>query len=437
MKAYFIGALVFILVITLGIVSASPEEYLKEFNNNNETCEVIDYFVYEYHCPWFFNSDKYCSTVSTFYRCCTEDKCTTVILDLQSKKFLGDSYSTELIDLNYIKYNLRNGNISQTQFQLEGFDVCSSFGSKEIRQESVNLAASAAESISPIILEAEKARDVKNVVQNARKIGVVNKFNPYLLIAGFTCNYNSEKLNIALESLANTNAYLNNINKDYAREGYLYGLSNEIDITRTNLKSYVDSPVSMTRGAANWFINAIVWLFNLASHSGETPGNIPKTEYQIAQEAYGKVVGYNLYLHNPNNAVILQAQNTRINEKNSAYIYEYNQFNEEYQKVKRVKPSFLKVIFTDVFKNPNYNISFADSLFAEVRNLKNAAENNYQENKFNSAMENISNTKNNLNVSYNIYLREEEIERHYSMGPFIIILILILLGYLGYKKYAE
>lgn len=433
MKAYFIGALVFILVITLGVVSATPEEYLKEFNNNNETCEVIDYFVYDYHCPWFFNSDRYCSTVSTFYRCCTEDKCTTIILDLQSKRFLGDSYSTELIDLNYIKYNLRNGNISQTPFQLEGFDVCSSFGSKEIRQESVNLAASAAESISPLVLEAEKARDVKNIVQNARKIGAVNKFNPYILVAGFTCNYNSEKLNTAVESIANTNAYLNNINKDYAREGYLYGLSSEIDITRANLKSYVESPVSMTRGAANWFINTIVWLFNLASHPGETPGDIPKTEYQVAQEAYGKVAGYNLYLHNPNNAAILQAQNTRISEKDRAYISEYNRFNVEYQKVREIKPSFLKVLFTDLFKNPNYNISYADSLFTEAKSLKNAGEKNYQLNKFNSAIGTISNTKNYLNDSYAIYLRENGIERNYSIWPFIIILILVLVGYFGYK----
>jgi hypothetical protein len=435
MKVYLNLVLAFFLVVTLGIVSASPEEYLHEFSNNNETCEVIDYFVYDYSCPWFFNSDRLCSTVPTFYRCCTNDKCTTVIFDLQSKKFFRDSSSVELIDLNYIKYSLRNGNISQTQFQLTGFDVCSYFGSKEIKQESVNLAASAAESISPLVLEAERAKNVKNLVQNARKIGIVSKFNPSTLVAGFTCNYNSKKLNIAVESLANTNAYLSNINNNYAREGYISGLSSEIDIARTNLKSYVESPVSMIRGTTNWLANVFVWLFNLSSHPGKIPEGIPKTEYQVAQDAYAQVNSYNLYIHNPNNANILVAQNSRISEKNSSFIYEYNIFNKEYQEVKKIKPSFLTVLFTDVFKNPNYNLSYGNSFFKEASRLKDSGERNYHLNKFNSAIENISNAGSYLNLSQEIYLREQGVKRNYSIWPFFIIAFLIALSYFGYKNY--
>lgn len=422
------------LVITLSNVSAESEEYLNEFNVPGESCQVIDYFVYDIKCPSFFNSDRHCTTVPTIYACCNEDSCTTIIFDLQNKIFLGDKYNSEIIDLNFIKYGLNNGNISETQFNLKGLDICSPFGYKEIKQESINAAASAAEAISPL-LEVEKAKKIEKTIKVARNVGAVNKFNPAVLAASVTCTYNSEKLNLAIESLANTNVYLSNIKNNYAREGYVYGLTTQIDIAKANLKIYLDSPVSMARGATNWFINAISALFKFAFNP--TSGNIEieKNEYQLAQEAQSQLSGYNLYLHNPNNAQIITNGNVRVNSKISEYNDEYNSFIVNYQRVKGLKPSFLTVLFTNFFMDPNYNISEANSYFEKAKNSKILAEKSIKVYKFNTATSYINESSFYLNLSEPLYIREQQVDRKWDFLPFFILVLIIAGIYFLYQRY--
>lgn len=424
------------LVATLSNVGATSEEYINEFNIAGESCEVIDYFVYDIKCPSFFNSERYCNTVPTIYACCNQDLCTTIIFDLKNKIFLEEKYNSEIVDLNFIKYSLNNGNISETQFNLKGFDICSSFGYNEIGQESINVAASAAESISPF-LEVEKARKIEKTIQVARNIGVVNKFNPAVLAASVTCTYNSEKLNQAIESLANTNAYLLNIKNNYAKEGYIYGLTTQIDLAKANLKIYLDSPVSMARGAANWFVNAISALFKFASNSSSGKIDIEKNEYQLALEAQSQLSGYNLYLHNINNAQILTKQNARVNTKISNYNSEYSLLSTNYLRVKNLKPSFITVLFTNFFMDPNYNLSEANSYFATAKQSKGIAENSIKVYKFNTALSYMNQSSNYFSLSEPLYLREHQIERKLDLWPLFLAVLFFVLGYFVYKKYTQ
>ena len=184
------------IVLTMSSIEAKAEDYLGEFSLESETCEIIDYFYYDIKCPTIFNSDSLCTRVPVFYACCKESECSTIIFDIQKKSFLEDKHAKELIDLNYIKYNLHNGNLSMIQFDLNGFDVCTYFGKKELRQESLNLGASVAQNIDP---------SLSNKINTAKKLGKVSKFNPTIFIASVGCNYDNDNLEVAMESLSKCN----------------------------------------------------------------------------------------------------------------------------------------------------------------------------------------------------------------------------------------
>ncbi len=400
-----------ILIISINLVQANAEDYLNEFNELGETCRVVDYFVYEYNCPTFFNSQRYCSTVPTFYECCSEESCTRVIFDLENRKFLEEKYNSELIDLNYIKYYLKKGDLSEIQFELNEFDVCYPFGTNKIRQETINLAASTSETIAPI-LGAEKAREINTVVKSARSVGAVSKFNPAILAASISCSYDNKKLNNAIESLLNVNTYLSNIRNDYAKEGYIYGLTTNLNLAKNDLKIYTESLVSISKGAFDWLINVFRALFNLNVDEGL---EIEKTDYQLAQEAYGKVLDYQSYLHNPNNHEIILAQNIRINKKVTEFNEEYESFNRKYGGVKEIKPSFFSISYVFLFKSPNYNLSEANLLLENSKKLQDLAVKDFKARKFNSASNKLIRAQEYLNQSETIYVRENNITRSFSL----------------------
>jgi len=432
--------LTFVILISVTLVYASAsEEYISEFNNLDETCEIIDYFVYDIRCPIFFNSERYCSSVPVFYKCCSKEDCITILFDAQNADFLSNSLNSELINLNYIKYSLDNGNMSLTQFDLKGFDVCSYFGTDEIRQESVNIATSTAENIAPTVLNAEKAHKVKKTINTAKKVGKVSKFNPTTLIASVSCVYDDKKLKQAIESLYSCNSYLSNIQNNYAKEGYITHFTEEVNLARLNLKEYIDSPTAQIRGGTNTLFNMIASIFRFFMDLGsgkEAKLEIEKTELDLAREAYSMVSNYNPYIENPNNALILLRHNTRINSKISEYNFEYNSLTTDYKKIKSLKPSIFRVLLTNFFMKPNYNISTADKYFSNAKQSKRNAENLIKVYKFNSAINQISHSSNYLNLTEPIYVRENKINRRIDVVFLFILIILGIAGYFLYEKYT-
>ncbi len=401
---------VLLLLIQVSLALASVQEYAYEFNNENETVSLKDYFVYEYKCPSLFNSDRYCPSTPVIYSYCSNESCMDIIFDIQNKRFMN-KYNQEIVDLSFVKDQIKNGNISKLNLDLEGFDICSSFGKKEVAKETTNLVASVTES-NLGLLEAERARKVKNGLNLLKTAGAIEKFNSGVLLAGATCYYNDKQLNTAVESVVNLDVYLGNIENNYAKEGYLANLSSQIDNSKAILNKHLESLASIALGGVNFAGNQFIALLGAVQNKGYNP---KKTSYQLLQDANNKISGYSLYVHNPNNKQILDNHISRINNKIEFYNKERALASQTHSSIDKIKPSLFNKLVTNIFMEPNYNLSNAKDLLDKGLELEENAENNVNVWKLNSALGNLSLAQIYLNNSLGVYQRESMVERKFEL----------------------
>jgi len=421
-----------IAILVLGTVGATiSEDYLNEFNVKGESCQIIDAFVYDISDPWLFDSDHKFTTLPVIYTCCIEESCTSVIFDVENKIFLTNNYLEEIIDLNYIRYNLHNGNLSENYFQTNGLDLCDTIGFKEAKQQSLNLASEVVES-GAVAVGTEKAYQVSKTIKAARDVGVIGKFNPTILIAGVACGYDDKQLDSVLENVVILNAYLKNINEGYSQEGYVSNLINSLSNSKYYLEQYVKSPTAIARGGLSWIMNIFKFLFDTASSPQEIH-EIEKTKYQIAQDTLREISNYNFYLSNPNKEEIIQKHNSRVSLKNSQFEKAYNEFRINYNELIAIRPSGINVLFTNLFYSPNFNLSEGESCFSKITLDKKASEKYYKEYKFNSAINALNSSEDYFNCSKEVFMRESNIERKFD--TFWIWLILVCLAITAIIKF--
>lgn len=430
--------ILFLFVVLLpSLHAAEAKDYLNEFNTSSENCSIIDAFLYKVYSAGFL-FDGYSTTVPVFYDCCSGGTCTPIIFDVYNENLLDNVDVKELIDLNYIKVNLNNGVLSEKQFISNGVDVCDSFGQKKLNQESVNLAANAVESSTPL-MKAETAYKVTQTIETARRLNVIGKFNPTVLVASVACKHDNKVLNQVVESLATCNAYMANIRNSFAQSYYVESLDNCITIAKTRLKSYIDSATAQVRGIINWILNLLYGLFKpifdvISNPSGPVSGfKIEKTEFEIAQDIYKEISGFNANLRNPNNADILKKYSERIEEKQNEYNKEYLIANQKYDEVKIIKPSTFKIFITNLFKEPNYNISEGMSYLDDAVNFKSMSEASIKKYRFNTAINQLKLADTNFDNSKSIVSREENIKRKFDKRWLIaVIIVLVFLGSVFY-----
>ena len=173
-----------VLALNFSLISAkASEEYISEFNIKGESCDITDAFIYDISDPIIFNEDNKFRMMPVIYSCCLDNKeCVSIIFDINNKDFINDYYMKEIIDLNYIRYNLHNGNLSENYFDIKGLDLCNYFTLSDLKGESLNLASEIVES-GALMVQTEKAYQVSKTVNTARKIGVIGKFNPTIFIS--------------------------------------------------------------------------------------------------------------------------------------------------------------------------------------------------------------------------------------------------------------
>lgn len=422
----FLYLILLICIFSFGIVNANfAEDYKDEFSIDGETCEILDVFVYDISNPWFFNSQRKYTTYPVIYHCCKEDECIPVVFDGNHKTFLHDSYMKEIIDLNYIRASLHNGDISENYFQVSGLDLCTYFGFKDAKKQTLNLASGVVES-GALMVGTRSAYQVSNTISTARKVGLIGKFNPTSLVAGVGCGYDNKKLNIAIENLALLNAYLNNLNDGYSQEGYVSNLTNAVSLSKYYLDEYVKSPTAMVRGSANFILNIFKGLFSFSQNPNEDL-EFDKTEYQIAQDTLREISGYNFYLNNPNNERIITESNHRVTMKSQQFEEIYLSFMGQYSKVYSLKPNFIKVLWTNIFYSPNYNLTEGISCLDNLTRDKEMAEEYYSENKFNSAINKINNSNSLFNCSEEVFIREVSIKRNFDKNWVYFVILSFLL----------
>lgn len=438
--ALFLVVLFLCIGISTNVLAQDANEYLNEFSNPEETCQIVDVFTYQVPDPVLFNKHNYKSLVPVFYYCNSSTSNIIIIFNIYNDKFIDQNYLSEIIDLSYIRYNLETGIIKNAYFINSGTDVCSDFfGTKELNQESVNLAAKTAESAKPL-MNAKTAKDISTAIKIGKAATLIGEFNPATFVVSIGCRYNNKDLKQAAESLALCNAYLSNIQNGFTRLGYVSELSTCVNTAKSQLKHYTDSTLSQIRDVANSLyapakVLIITPFFDMLK--GKTPNlnaKIEETEMSMAKRIYSELSADLTNINHPNNALIIQKQNTRIDEKTKDYTLHLIKTQGNYTIVKDAKPSTIKIWLTNIFMTPKYNISSSTTYQHDAREEITLSQDLFREYKYNSATFTLNAADSDLTIAKQIIDRESTVIRKINWWIVILTAIIIVIIFLVTKE---
>ncbi|MBI2664709.1 hypothetical protein HYX10_05225 [Candidatus Woesearchaeota archaeon] len=434
-KVSILGILI-LLWLALSSVSygLSANEYINEFNNSEEVCAVANYFNYWTPQSNLFNSDNHKLAVPVIYLCCDVNKeCTSITFDLQNQEFLTDDHVAEVTDLDYIHKKIENGTISDEAYLLDSaFDVCSFFGIDKLQQEALNIGGEAAQEVRPL-LNTRKSQIVKESLTAAKSIGIIKKLNPADLVVSATCYINQNSLKQAMEKLTECNGYLHNIKNRRVIAGQAKILRNCDSEAKNILAEYVDSDVSKIRCTANKFGNAVTGAIPYIKSIGKNPHSpdnelrIAENECELAQKAMSQLNQQDLHLDNPETTTILAKYRQRVQEKQRITEAGLTTSNENYQRVKKLPPSFLNLQLTNLFYEPNYNISNAKTLTAQAEKILVEGNNYLKEYRYNSAITAFEKVNELLVPAEEELKREQAVQRSFDKRWLVAVFIILLL----------
>lgn len=405
------------ILLAVPTMALSADEYSNEFNNPGETCVLENYFNYWTPQPNFFHSDNHKLTVPVIYRCCTSSNdCLKIIFDLQNQELMSDNYVAEVADLSFIQQNLENGNISEENYLLDSaFDVCSYFGTSKLRQEAVNLGGQTAHEIKPV-LSTKVQQFVTQSLSAGKTLGVIKELNPTDLVISATCYLDQKSLKKAFEKITECKGYLHNIRNRDVVAGQVNILKNCDAEAENILKEYTQSTLSQIRHAANKVGNtiagAVSYINSLTKNpsSSVPPLKIADTEYELAQKALSKLKEQSPYLADPQLEDTLAKYRLRIGQKQSITERGLLSSKENYLQVKNQYPSILSLFFTDLFYEPDYNLSNAENLLEQAEISINQGNEFLKQFKYNSAIKALENANTLLPPA------EEEVKRELTTG---------------------
>lgn len=432
-----------ILLLILPLTSAGDSnEYVSEFNNEGETCSLIDIFYYDELRPTFWNANHLTGTTPAIYLCCKTGECVGIIFDIYHQNFLYDSSVQEIIDLNYIKYSLQTGELSQYEFISKGIDVCRPFGKKKLNEQTISLVAKTTESIA-LMQETKKAKQVADTVKLARSVNLISPLNLAEFGVSVACNIQNKKLETALETLSECNLYLENIANAKARSGYVMDLNYCLTKAREELYIYLNSDGAKIKHGLDKTVNVVGGFFTFLSDITNKPNEaheftIEETEYEIAQKVYSEIKDKEVFLHNPNKDKIFGKYVNRILQKRKDYDSLKISVDIKIENLTQITLSSTKQFFTNLFYEPNYNLGEGRTYFDISKFKLKECNKLFEKYKYNSAIECLNEVNNYQGYADPIINREASIQRVFDWRAFlifvaIIIIILFILYYLKNK----
>lgn len=444
MKLGFFISFLFAIVLVPTASGLDYNEYIDEFGNEGEVCSPADIFEYHQFDPKWWDSDYFSQTIPVFYQCCKNNECVVVIIDIMNKQLLYDDSVKELLDLNYIKNSLRSGVLSETYFVNSGTSLCNSYGGDELNKETLNLVAGSAEEIASA-QKTKQGKQVITLVRTAKALEIVSPFSALDFGLSTVCSYNNQKIKRAVEALAECNLYLNNIEKNFARSGYVYQLNSCFVVARNSLKEYQGSHIAKAKFLADEATGVIDMLLRpviniiLNLFSGNTlPVELKapeETEYEIALKVYKEIEPKQAYLGQPEKENIFNRYILRINEKNNEYLQEYSRIHGRVEALDSRVPAWINREVTDVFYEPNYNISTGISLLQEASITLDDCSKIYYEYRYNSAMNCLQSAESNYNGAESLISKEIVNKRIFDTNwIYFVLSILLLLILHGNKR---
>lgn len=409
-----------ICLVYISLVNAyDTDEYLNEFSIEGENCDVIDIFAYKQVEERWWNKYHLSQTIPVLYYCCKEEECVAVFADVQGKSLMKDYSYYELIDLNYIKYSIVQGNLTITSFVSTGIDSCYYHGGDKLRSETLNLVADTAEKIA-LAQKTKKAKQVVDFVGTARSLNIISPFNLADFGLSVACKYNNNKIKKAVEKLTECNLYLSNIKNNYAEAGYVNRLGTCLDEAREDFKIYRQDKLAMVKHGFDKGANTGKAIWNFFGDLSNDPKNalsnfkVEDTEYDTAGKIYEEIKDKKLYMHNPRKDSIYQKYASRILSKRADYNSIRTEVENQIIHVSNITPNFLTVFFTDLFYKPNFNISQGKILLSDSKKAFYYCNQLRAQDKYNSAIKCQKETKSWIDDSTKIVEREVKIARNFD-----------------------
>ncbi len=431
-KSKLVITLFLVLLLLISFCTAEPEEFLNEFSNYNETCQIIDFFVYQIG----FFSKK----VPVLYNCCNQDDCTTIILDTNNNQLVPTEEFKELIHLNFIKYSLDNGNLTISSFTSHGMDACYFHGDDELRKETMNLVGETAEEIA-LAKKSKKAQQVVTTVRTAKAIEIISPFSIVDFSLSVACHYNNKKIKVAVEELLRCNLYLSNIRSNYAQKNYVMELNLCLDKARENFAIYKDSKVALVKHGIEKVGNAITAAFRWVNDPASN-FEMEDTEYETASRIYNEIAEKELFLYNSHVEEITTKYLVRINEKSNHYASIKNELLNQLNALSKISPNLITLIYEDIFFEPNHNISIDISTKNLVENNIDGCDRLFSDLKFNSAINCLINNDHIINQSHTNIQKDQETVRFFDprwkhtliIGAIIISVAAILILFIMFRR---
>ncbi len=397
-----------ICLVFVSLVNAyDSNEYLNEFSSDGESCDAIDIFAYKQVEKRWWNKYHLSQTIPVLYYCCKGEECVAIFADVQGKSLMIDYSYYELIDLNYIKYSIAQGNLTITSFVSTGIDSCYYHGGDKLMSETINLVADTSEKIA-LTQKTKKAKQVVDFVRTTRSLNIINPLNLADFGLSVACKYNNNKIKKAIEKLTECNLYLSNIRNNYAEAGYVNRLETCLDTAREDFEIYRQDKLAIAKHRLDKSANFIkeVFKFNILEF------NVADTEYDTAGKIYEEIKDKKLYIHNPRKESIYQKYASRILSKRANYNIIRTEVENQIIHISNITPNFLTLFFTDLFYEPNFNISQGKKLLSDSKKAFYYCDQLRAQDKYNSAIACQKETNNWIKDSTKIVEQEISISRH-------------------------
>lgn len=433
MKKLIVWLGIFIL-LSIGVLATNAEDYITEFNEPGEICSIDNEFVYYISSPTLFDKERYIVTRPILYRCCSQSKvCIMVVFDIQQEQPMTEQYLSEIFELDNIKKEIDNGDLPKNlYFFKESFDICNYFGIPTLKQESANLAGGVAETITKSSTS-KVAKTVYVSVRGARALGLIGVVNPLNLVTSAACYIDGKELKLALEKLTECDGYLSNIDNRQVIAGQVDKLKTCAAESSGLLKEYTGSITAQIKNGVDKIGNAITgaWTFfkgEMKDPSADNKFEFKETEYELAQKALEKVLSINPRLECPNKEGLIAGHKIRLSLKDKEVSEQLNQLGTQLNNITDNMPGLFTRFFSDIFKEPNYNLSNSESLIEDTKRSLQDRVNLYYNYRYNSALNDINHTETLLLDAEAIIVRENNVKRVFDKRWWIIIGSLIILG---------
>ncbi|MBR9704646.1 hypothetical protein GOV12_04490 [Candidatus Pacearchaeota archaeon] len=416
----------FIIVVILcsshltSAYSINPEDYLEEFNNLDEICTTKDVFFYT-------DSNNKLSFV-VIYDCCQNDKCIQIPFDIQNQKELSLLDLQESFDISYARDNIRNGNLTPSNYFPESFDVCAYFSDK-LPEESRNLAVKTADSVKEFA-----PKNYRKIYKTLRGVGFatgfISEFEIGVFIVSVGCNKLSKQENEAFFKVAECYNNIQSIESGavhYGITSQTYNCMQEADIL---LEQVLESWGQKIKGAFNKVANTAkaVWNYgnNLAQGNISTNLDITETSFEAAERIKDKLNLEKDYLENPISFILVDYAQKRLDEKRYLTQTEYNNLKEKYNSLNNQIPGRFWQFVKNIIYNPNTNYDKSRLYLKEGGINLDVMKELIEVSKYNSAIGLNDLINLNINNSLNSYEPLSKVKRNIDI--FAVLFWLIVFG---------